>query len=87
MATGVHLGLLIKTMLGIFDLQVTQILPTKFQVNLHFGSGDEVQQIFLRLWPLRHFGFPIITSLASFDLQVTLILPTKFQVNWPLSSR
>ena len=28
--------------LAIFDLQVTQILPTKFQVDWHFGS-EEVQ--------------------------------------------
>ena len=30
-------------MLAIFDLQVTLMLPTKFQVNLPFCSGEEVK--------------------------------------------
>ena len=37
-----------------FDLQVTQILPTKFQVDCYFGSGEEVQNRFSRWlawWP------------------------------------
>ena len=60
--------------LAIFDLHVTQILPTKFQVDWHFGS-KEVQN---RLsWC--HFGFPIETILASFDLQVTLIFRNGFK--------
>ena len=40
---GGHLGLgfPIETILTIFDRQVTPMLPTKFQVNWHFGSGEE----------------------------------------------
>ena len=33
---------------AIFDLQVTQMLLTKFHVNWIFGSGEEVQNRFLR---------------------------------------
>ena len=36
----------IRTILPIFDLQVTQMLPTKFQVNWPFSSGEEVKNIF-----------------------------------------
>ena len=53
------------------------MLPTKFQVNWPFGSGEEAKNRFER-WP----PFPIETILASSDLQITPILPTKFQVNW-----
>ena len=45
---GGHIGFWIRTNLAIFDLQVTQILPVKFEVNWLFGSGDEVQNNFLR---------------------------------------
>ena len=37
--------------LAIFDLQVTLILPIKFQVNGSLYSGEEVQNRFLR-WQL-----------------------------------
>ena len=40
---GGHLGFLIGTILAIFDLQVTLMLPTKFKVNKPFGSGEEVK--------------------------------------------
>ena len=35
-----HNGLPFRTNLAIFDLQVTQILATKFRVNWHFSSGE-----------------------------------------------
>ena len=44
---GGHIGFSIKTNLTIFDLQVTQILPTKCPVNWPFTSGEEVQNSFL----------------------------------------
>ena len=44
------------------------MLPTKFQVNWPFCSGDEAKNI-----------FAIGTVLTIFDLQVTPILPTKFR--------
>ena len=34
-----HLGYPIRTILVIFDLQVTLMLPTKFQVSWPFSSG------------------------------------------------
>ena len=36
---GGHLGFPIGTILAIFDLQVTQMLPTKYQVNWPRGVG------------------------------------------------
>ena len=56
--------------LAVFDLQVTPMLPTKFQVNWPLGLGDG-----------SHLGFLIGRILAIFDLQVTPMLPTKFRVN------
>ena len=47
---GGHLGFLTGTILAIFDLQVTPMLPTKFQVNCAFSSGEEVKNRFSR-WP------------------------------------
>ena len=42
------IGFPIRIILAMFDLQVTPILPTKFQVNQPFGSPEEVQNIFSR---------------------------------------
>ena len=47
---GSHLGFPIRMILAIFDLQVTQMLPTKFRVNWLFGSGEEVKNRVTR-WP------------------------------------
>ena len=44
-----HLGFLIRTILTLFYLQVTQMLPTKFRVSLPFVSGEEVKNKFLTL--------------------------------------
>ena len=38
---GSHLGFTISTILAIFYLQVTPMLPSKFGVNWPFGSGEE----------------------------------------------
>ena len=38
----------IETTLTIFDLQVIPMLPTKFQVNWPFGSGEEAKKRFSR---------------------------------------
>ena len=69
--------------LAIFDLQVTQMLPTKFRVNCPFGSEEEAKNRLSRWLPWRPSW---ISILAIFDLQVTLMLPSKFGVNWPLGS-
>ena len=38
---GCQLGFTIGTILAIFDLRVTPMLPIKFQVKWPFGSGEE----------------------------------------------
>ena len=48
---GRHLGFPIGTILAIFDLQVTQMFPSKFVVNWPFGSGEEAKNRFSRWWP------------------------------------
>ena len=50
---GGHLGFPIGTILAIFDLQVTLMLPTKFQVNWPFSSGEEAKNRFSRWLPWR----------------------------------
>ena len=47
---GCHLGLPIKMILAIFDLQVALILPTMFPVNWPFHSG-EVKNRVSNWWP------------------------------------
>ena len=73
-----HLGFSIGTILAIFDLQVTPMLPSKFGVIWPFSSREEAKNRFS--WR------PSWISDRIFDLQVTLILPSKFGVNWPFSS-
>ena len=41
---GGQLGFLIGTILAIFDLQVTPMLPRKFEVNWPFDSGEEAKK-------------------------------------------
>ena len=48
---GGHLGFPIGTILAIFDLQVTPMLPSKFEVNWPFGSGEEAKNRFSRWRP------------------------------------
>ena len=43
---GGHLGFLIGTILAISDLQDTAMLPTEFQVNWPFGSGEKSKNRF-----------------------------------------
>ena len=47
---GSQLGFLIRKILAIFDLPVSPMLPTKFQVSWPFGSGEEAENRFSR-WP------------------------------------
>ena len=82
---GSKLGFTISTILAIFDLQATPMLPTKFRVNWPFSSGEEAKDYQDGCHGV-HLGFPIGTILATFDLQVTLMLPSKFGVNWPFGS-
>ena len=48
-----HLGFTTRTILAIFDLQVTLTLPSKFGVNWPFSSGEEAQNRFSRWLPWR----------------------------------
>ena len=48
---GGHLVFPIKKILAIFDLQVTLMTLTKFQVNYPFGSGEETKKRFSRWLP------------------------------------
>ena len=50
---GGHLGFPIGTILAIFDLQVTLMVPSKFGVNWPFGSGEEAKNRFSRWRPWR----------------------------------
>ena len=45
---GGHLGFPIGTILAIFDLQVTLMLPSKFRVKWPFSSGEEAKNRFSR---------------------------------------
>ena len=57
------------------------MIPTKFEVNWPFDSG-EAKIDFQDGGHSGHLGFPIGTMLAIFDLKVTPMLPTKSGVNW-----
>ena len=80
---GSHLGFPIERILAIFDLQVTLLLPTKFQVNWPLGSGEEEKNRFSRWWPRQPSWMSNRTISAIFDIKVTMMFPTKFQVSWP----
>ena len=45
---GSHLGFPIGTIIAIFDLQVTPMLPTMFGVSWPLGSGEEAKKRFSR---------------------------------------
>ena len=83
---GSQLRFTIGTILAVFDLRVTPILPTKFQ-----STGLSVQEKRRKIdfqdgCHGGHLGYPIGMILAIFDLQVTPMSPTKFGVNWPFGA-
>ena len=71
---GGHPEFTIGIILAIFDVQITPMLLTKFQVNWHFGSG-QVQNRFPRWLPW--------WSSWTFFGTILAVLPTKFAVSWP----
>ena len=81
-----HLGYWIRTILAIFDLQVTPMLPTKFQINLPFGSGEEVKNRFSRWQPWQPSWISDQKCFSYCYQQVTPMLPSVFQVKWPFGS-
>ena len=48
---GGHLGFTFRMIIAIFDLQFVHMLPTEFQVNQPFGSGEEAKNRFSRWHP------------------------------------
>ena len=79
---GEHIGFPIKTNLATFDLQVTQILPSKFRISWPFGSEAETQNRFSRQRPWQPSWISNRNEFSYFFY--TLMFPTKFQVNWPI---
>ena len=79
-------GCQLGTILAIFDLRVTPMLPIKFQVNWPFGSGEEAKNRFSRWLPWRpswisdwhDFSYFWSTSHPNVSYQVW--------VNWPFSA-
>ena len=49
---GGHPGFPMGTILAIFDLQVTLMLPSKFRVKWPFSSGEEAKNRFSRWRPM-----------------------------------
>ena len=66
---GGHLGFPIGTILAIlFYLQVTPMLPTKFQVNWPFHSGEEAKNKFSGWRPSRKsIGFSVQEKKIDFQ--------------------
>ena len=87
---GSHLGFPIGTILAIFVLQVTPMLPTShpnaFGVNWLWVQEKKRKIDFQDGCHGGHLGFPIGMIFAIFDLQVTPMLPSKFGGNWPFGS-
>ena len=54
-ATAASLDFLSQRFKLLFDLQITPMLPTMFQVNWPFGSGEEAKNRFSRWPPWRPF--------------------------------
>ena len=83
---GGHLWFPIGTILAIFDLPVTPILPTKPRVDWPFGSGEKSKNTLSRLppwwpsWISDRIDFSYFWSISH------PILPTKVLVNWHFGS-
>ena len=72
-----------RTTLAIFDVQVTPMLPTKFQVNWPFGSGEEAKNRFSRWPPRRPTSISDRNDFSCFWSTSHPMLTTELQVNWP----
>ena len=81
---GGHLRFPIGTILAIFDLQVTLMVPSKYGFKIGLSVQGKKRKIDFQ--DGGHLGFPIGTILAIFDLQVTPMLPSKFGVKWLVGS-
>ena len=82
---GGHLGFPIGMIITCFYLQVTPMLPTKFQVNWPFGSGEDAKKRFSR-WQL--WQPPWISNRKDFSYFLTPSHPdASYQVSSPLAFR
>ena len=72
-------GFQIGTILANLDLQVTPMLPTRFQVNWHFSSGEEAKNRFSRWPPWRPSWISDRNDFSYFCLQVTQCFLPSFE--------
>ena len=77
-----HLGFLIRTILALFYLQVTLMLPSQFGVSRPFGSGEKAKNYFSRWQPWQPSWISNQNDFSYFDLLVTPMLPIKLQRPW-----
>ena len=70
---GGHLKSLIGMILVILELQVTPMLPTKFQVNWPFGSGGETKNSWLVLDALSLVGPTGVLLLVFFCSSISVV--------------
>ena len=81
---GSQFGLTIRTILAIFDLQDSPMLPTRFQVNRPFGSGEEAKNKFSRWLTQQPFWISDWNDFSYFWSKSLLhMLRTTFRVNRP----
>ena len=83
---GGQLGFPIRTILATYDLQITSIVPMKFESIALLVQEKKFKIDFQHGCKGNHLGFWIRMTLAIFYLQVTPTLPIKFQVNEPFNS-
>ena len=83
---GSQLRFTIGTILAVFDLRVTPILPTKFRVNWPFSSGEEAKNRFSRWLPWRPSWISDWHDFSYFWSTSHPMSPTKFGVNWPFGA-
>ena len=79
-----HLGFPIQTILAIFELQVSPMLPTKFQVNWPFSSGGEANKS-LRWRPWRPSWISVRNDFTYFLIYKSPRCFLQFQVDWTFS--
>ena len=77
-------GISYRNNLRYFYLQVTPMLPTKFQVNWPFSSEEEEKNRFSR-WPPSWISE--LNNFSYFNIFIVIpMLPTNFQISWPFGS-
>ena len=83
---GSHLGFRIAMILAIFNLQVTQILSTKFGVKWPFGSGEEAKNRYSR-WRPSWISDRNILTILIFTINVKkIVLGNKQQTHYRLEN-